>query len=259
MKKNLYYQTVFRRQNVIGEMFFNLFLNLCSYPRMLLEVFIRRNFGERYFSLFAASVIAIALALTPILLNSESLMGFIRGYDGLYIFEFMLYNWTWYIFLAGFIYMCVQRNREVQRLPSVFDFARYSLSTGEIHPKFLEFKINGKRLDIRVIETLIEPGFFFIIGGLLWLLQQPIGLVILVCSLFYSFGYMGAYHVGDNLIMNKIDEMICNEEMVSSFIEGKDSTETRGVNYYGRRPADPEVRRRVADTFVEDEDVLQVR
>jgi hypothetical protein len=260
MPKNLYYQKAFRRQNVIGDIFLGFFLAFCSYPRMVLEVFIRRNFGERYFSLFAAGVIALILALVPILMNSKDLLRLINGYDnGLYIFEFLFYNWTWYIFLAGFIHMCIQRNREVQRLPSVFDFARFSLSRGEIHPKFLEFKINGKIQDKRIIETLIEPGFFFIIGVVLWLLQQPVGLVILVCSVFYSFGYLGAYYVGDNMIMDKIDQMICNEEMVSSFIDGKDSSETRGVNYYGRRPADQDIRRRVADTFLEDEDILQVR
>jgi hypothetical protein len=56
--------------------------------------------------------------------------------------------------------------------------------------------------------------------------------------------------------MDKIDEMICNEELVKAFVEGRSPDETRGLNYYGRRPADPEARRRIAETFIEEETVV---
>lgn len=42
---------------------------------------------------------------------------------------------------------------------------------------------------------------------------------------------MEAYRQGDHFIMDKIDEMICNEEMVSSFVEDRDSSQTRGVHF----------------------------
>jgi hypothetical protein len=50
--------------------------------------------------------------------------------------------------------------------------------------------------------------------------------------------------------------MICNEEMVSSFVEGRDASQTRGVSFYGRRPADPDTRRKLVDSFME-EDVVE--
>lgn len=258
MKKYQYFDKVFRRRNLIADLFLGFFLSFCSYPRLLLEVFIRKNFGERYFSLFAAGFITVVLSLTPMVLNSKDLLRFIKGYDKLYILEFLLFNWTWYVFIAAFVYMCIQRHHEIQRLPSVLDFKRFSLSTGEIHPRFLEFEINGKKQDIRTISTLIEPGLFFIIGGVLWLLQQPIGLVILISSIFYSFGYMGAQYAADNELMDLFDRTICDEELVSSLVEGKDPSQTRGVNYPGRRPADPEVRRRLADLLIENNDILEV-
>jgi hypothetical protein len=148
--------------------------------------------------------------------------------------------------------MSLERDKEVKRLPSVFDFARFSLSTGEIHTQILAFQWQGKKVDIRTIETVVEPALFFFIGILLKLFGQSVGTLLVVCSIFYSLSYVAAYVMGDHFVMDKIDEMICNEEMVSSFVEGRNPSETRGVPFYGRRPTDPETRRMLADTFIED-------
>lgn len=254
MKKNLYYRTVFKRTNALQEGLLALFLAFCSWPRLLLEVFIRKNFGERYFSFSTALTIAGIMALLP-LIYFEALS---RIYGGSDFTNFIAFYTSWYLYLAAFLYMCLQRREEIKRLPSVFDFGRFSLSTGTIHPRFFELEIGGKRGDTRFIETVLEPGLFAVIGFSLWMAAQPIGLVILVSSIFYSLSYAGAYRQGDHFIMDKIDEMICNEEMVNAFVEGRDAGETRGVNFYGRKPADPETRRRLAETFV-DENTAEAR
>ncbi|CAG5011145.1 hypothetical protein DYBT9275_04891 [Dyadobacter sp. CECT 9275] len=57
MKTNLYYRAVFRRQSMLNEFVMDFFLYFCSYPRLMLEVFVRKNFGERYFSFFSALMI----------------------------------------------------------------------------------------------------------------------------------------------------------------------------------------------------------
>ena len=54
--------------------------------------------------------------------------------------------------------------------------------------------------------------------------------------------------------MDKIDEIICNEELVASFVDDKDPGETRGFSAYGRKPVDPDLRRKVVDTFFEDDE-----
>ena len=152
--------------------------------------------------------------------------------------------------------MCLQRREEIKHLPSVYDFGRFSLSTGQIHPDLRQLFLIGKSVDLRTFETLIEPGLFAFIGFVLWGAAQPIGGIIFISSIFYSLSYMAAYRQGDHFIMDKIDEMICNEEMVHSFVEGRDASETRGVNFYGRRPADPDTRRKLVDNFME-EDVVE--
>ena len=261
MKKNLYYRTVFKRTNWLKEGILNLFLGFSSWPRLMLEVFLRRNFGERYFSFSAALFITCLMAALPIayqefISSFRRFMGDARFGGGM--MDFIWLFTTWYAYLAGFLYMSLQRREEIKHMPSVFDFGRFSLSTGHIHPFFLNLNIGGKPADVRTIETVLEPGLFAGAGVLLIIMRQPIGTVFLFCSLFYSMSYIAAYRQGDHFVMDKIDEMICNEELVNSFVEGRDASETRGVNYYGRRPADPETRRRLAETFV-DENTAEAR
>lgn len=258
MQKNLYYRTVFKRTNTIKETMLGFFMAFSSYPRLLLEVFIRRNFGERYFSFSGSVFLTVLLSLYPLMkVGGLSLFRAAYGYYGSVSFgSFMGHYATWYGFVVAFMVMADRRNEEIKRLPSVYDFARFSLSGGQFHPRFLQFEIGNRRFSTRTIETLIEPAFFFLIGVVVWLLGQGIGLVFILCSIFYSFSYQAAYYQGDQFVMDKIDEMICNEELVKSFVEGRDPSETRGFNFQGRRPTDPETRRRVVETFTENEDMV---
>ncbi|AYQ30967.1 hypothetical protein [Runella sp. SP2] len=251
MKKNIYYRTVFMRTNAMKELILVFFLAICSWPRLLLEVFLRKNMGERYFSFSTAIIMSGLLAIFPLIY--AGIMERLTGQS--YSVHLIGYYTTWYVFLALFLYTCWERWQEIQRLPSVFDFGRFSLSSGVISSRFTSLKFKGKPVDVRTIETVLEPGFFFIVGFVLWMAAQPIGLLLAVSALCYSFSYVGAYHQGDHFIMDKIDEMICNEEMVNSFVEGRDASQTRGVSFYGRRPADPDTRRKLVTTFIDDDTV----
>ncbi len=256
MKKNLYYRTLFRRKNVIKEFTYGFFYTICSAPRLLLEVFVRKNFGERYFSFATAMGLAFVLFWIPFFtIGVTRALGWI---DSKFL-SFILFYLTWYAALAAFVYMCIQRRKEIKRLPSVFEFGRFSLSAGSIHPKFYEISFKGKHFDTRQIETLIEPGFFFFIGFGLSVLGQPIGGVIMFCAICYSLSYLAAYHMGDNFIMDKIDELIMNEEHTNTFIDGLPAEDTRGVRYMGRIPQDPELRKLLTDSIIVDPDVVEAR
>ncbi|GAB4002090.1 hypothetical protein GCM10028807_59940 [Spirosoma daeguense] len=254
MQKKTYYQTMYRRRNVIKEALLAFFLGLSSYPRMLIETLIRRDMGERYFSFSGAMTLAALLGMLPLFM----MKGLGRLYGEMTTVRFLVTYTSWYLYLAVFVYMAIQRRDEIKRLPGIFNFARFTLSTGIIHQWFWDVEWNGKRLDRRTIETLLEPGVFFCSGMILWFSGQPIGFVLVISSIFYSFSYRAAYHEGDNYIMDKIDERICNEELVNTFMDKNDNATARGFHFYGRRPADPEDRRRVAEMFMEDEETVEV-
>lgn len=253
MKKNLYYHAVPRRRNVIKEATLNLLFGLTSWPRLLIEVFLRKRFGERYFSMATAVIMTVILFFVPILIAKITGFGnhFGRGSDGFFLI--ILKNITWYIFLALFMYQCVKRQKEIAREPSVFDFARFSLCTGEIHSKFYGIKVMGKYADHRTISTLLEPGLALAVGILLTAMFQKLGVLLIISSIGYSLSWYGAYRKGDEFVMDTIDEMICNEEMVESFVNDAKSEDTRGFHFTGRRPDNPQFRKQVVESFFEED------
>ncbi len=254
MKRNLYFRHVFRRANVLQDVFLIFFLMIASWPRIVLEVFSRKNFGDRYFSLPSALTVFGLLAAFPYGQSG----GFSR-YGGPSFRTVMEHNVSWYAFLAVFLVFIFLRWREMQNGPSVFDFGRFSLSAGEVHPRFYDLRLGKKSPSIRTIEIWLEPALFFLTGFLLWKMEQNVGALLMVCSVIYSLSYRAAYHIGDNFIKDKIDEMICNEEVYSAFVEELDPSKTRGVHFYGHKPADPAMRRNVADSFMEQDEVAEAR
>ncbi len=246
MKKNLYFATVFQRRNLVKEFFMSLFLAIASYPRLLLEVFVRKNMGERYFSMASVITLFVVLAALPFVIEKRTF---------LYVLQ---ENILWYLFLAGFLYAANKRRLEIKRLPSVFDFARYSLAKGETNPLLYKFS-RFKNLDIRTMQTLVEPAIFFV-GGILLLLidQDMLGVLLIVSSILFSLSFVAAFHYGDHKVMDEIDRIILSEDMVKAFVDDDDPSLTRGVQFYGRKPADRALRQKVVNGFSRnDEEVAE--
>lgn len=232
MKRNLYYSTVYKRQNVLKMSILNFFLVISSYPRLMLEVFLRKNMGERYFNLASAITVAIIFGIAPFLVG--------RSY---YSFGQMLSEQKlYYAFLALFLVFSYLRHLEVKREPSVFDFARFSASSGRIHPIFFKIQLFGKKPSIRTVEIYYEAMPFFLAGILLAIteISPLLGLLFIICSLIYSFSHSGAYMIGDDFIMDRIDEIISNEDLAAAFI--KDEVSPRGFRWYGKKPNSQELR-----------------
>jgi hypothetical protein len=250
MKKQTFYQLTFGRMNVLKYWVLTFFFGLSSYPRLLLEVFIRKNFGVRYFSLMSAATVFVPLAAIPIML--------IYGYRGPTFGEFVAKYITWYAYLAAFAYFCFQRQKEVKREPGVFDFAKFSQYGGDKDDRFFEIKVFGKEANHRTVATLLEPGLFLALAIGLLILRQPIGYVIGACSIFYSLGYFGAYHLGDIYMMDVIDQIIVSEELANVIVEGRKPQEARGFEMFGQVPHAHEFRKKVVDFLKDEDEVLEV-
>lgn len=250
MKKSIYFRTVFQRKNIIKDFLLRLFLSIASYPRMVLEVFIRRNFGERYFSFATAITIFVILLILPAIFSDFQFNSY--RFEG---WEMINDNKLWYIFACSFLYVSYQRRLEIKRLPSVFDFERFTLYAGLLHPVLLDTLFKKRSFTIREIEIFIEPLFFLIIGIFFGLIGQvSLSILIISCSIIYSLSYSAQYYFGDQFIMDKIDEMIASEEMVNSFVYDVDPSKTRGFYAFGRKPASEEKRQNLYDNYMSDDD-----
>ena len=258
MKKNLYYRTVIRRENLFKKYVFDFVLGFASYTRILLEVFIRKNFGERYFKLSTAITVALILIGIPVLMHgfSDSVPGYDDdldvGFGATKSTNFYQPYYGWFAFVALFLVFSYLRWQEVRRNPSVFDFKKFSLYSGDISPVFANFKVGQNAANKRLIETVLEPLPFLILGVVLYFLGQKLGVLLAVVSVFYSLGYVAAYDAGDNFVMDKIDEIICNEELKKSFVDGLDDKETRGFRFVGNIPENPDHRSQILPLMTEE-------
>lgn len=250
MKKNVYYRTMYSRPNPIKAFLSDLFFTICSYPRLVLEVFIRKNFGERYFSLPIAISMFLLLLMLPLI---EMIAPWSYRHPSL--LTVILNNITWYAFTGLFLAKSLQRYKEIKRIASEFNLRKFTKSGGDLHPAFFNFKFNGKRVSIRTIETLVEPAFFMLIGITLIIFAQKIGIVISLFSLLYSLSYYIAYWRGDTIILDMVDQIIVNEVMFDVFTDNDDRASKDGFRVFGNAPVNPHLRSKVANNMrgVEDE------
>jgi len=275
--KNLYYRDTFARHNAIKLLFLSFCSLFMSYPRMLIEVFTRKNFGERYFSLSSAVILTVILAVLPMGISQISASwGGSEVATESYSYDDSFSDVTqqaqnieaatqgglfpdfiaWYLYLAVFLGFCIKHYLDNRRSPSAFNFQRFTLSSGVIHPIIRNIKIGGFSPDIRFFECYLEPVLFLVAGILLALIGQTLGWLLIVCSFFYSMSYISAYIGGDNFVMDKIDEIICNQTLEKAFVDDGNLDETKGFQFRGSKPNSAELRRQIMPLMTE-EDALE--
>lgn len=253
MKKNFYFKEIVKRQNLLRDFVLSFFLSLSSYPRLLIEVFIRKDFGERYFRLSSAITVFVIVASLPLLSRF-----FTEDYSEEGETSFLTGSLTLYIYLCAFMFFSIKRHMETRRNPSVFDLEKYSLYNGTIHPFFNDLKIANKSVPTRLIETVLEPAPFFIAGVILSLLHQQLGGLLIFCSVFYSLSQVAQYERGDNYVMDMLDQMILNKGLEDAFVNDVSPEENMCIRPLGRKPADREMRRRLLSNMMEEEEVFVV-
>lgn len=227
MKKNLYFTSVCQRRNPIREALLNFFLGIASYPKLLLEVFIRRDMGCRYFNLFPVTVIGLFLIIFPLFMASM-----MHGADWS---DIMALNWGWYLFTAGFLIFSYFRYQESKYYPDE-KHMRFSRSTGKLLPFVQHIGLGPARNRTRIQETFVEPLLVIGVAILFYIVNQyTIAALLFCCALIYCLSYIGIYGQGDDFVLDKIDELICAEDMADAFKHGI-TTAPSGFRFFGYRP-----------------------
>jgi len=247
-KTNFYYHTAFRRENLLASFLHGLAMKLYSYPRLIIETFIRRNFGRRYFNFATTLSTLVLLLVIPAVANRLS---FLESYEAQPKSFWGQYA-TWYLFAALFGYFAFRRWQEIRYSHSTYDLTKFTLYSGDINPRFFKFDFFGYPT-VRQVETIYEPLFAFLIGLVLKLGGQPIGMLLMICAVFYSLSYRAAYKQGDDFLMDMIDEVIMNKELRSGFVNDLLGHQTHGVRFYMTKPTSPEMREELVEKFVGDE------
>jgi hypothetical protein len=254
MTKNLYLRAKRARANFLKAFVYGFFQIFSSYPRLMIEVFTRKNFGQRYFRLISAITFAVLLALFPIYM--------IAGVEGKSTKELLIFlakhYLTWYIYIGFFLKYSLKRNAEIKIIISEFDFSKYSRFGGFINPIFYTWKLPNQKTETttRLVESLFEPLPFFVAGIFLWVCSQVVGVLFVAFSVYYSLSYVADYDWGDNYVLDMIDEMIANESLEAAFVDDADPEDNNGFATIGRKPTDPEARRKLIPYMMERDDIM---
>jgi len=240
MKKQTYFQTFYARRNMIQELFLAFFTSIASYPKLLLEVFIRKNFGTRYINMASIITVLIIFAWSPaITYQVGQFTGHARSFWGAYA--------TWYVFLAAFLVMAVIRWRETHLAPAAERWERFSLSNGDIASFFYKLPFLKGAPSTRAVQTFYEPALFFLIGLLFRFCGQPVGTLLMVCSIIYALAYVSAYQKGDDFLRNHLDDMRCNQDVHDFLTKRPRPNQSGNVPIFFETPDDPNMCQKVAD------------
>ncbi len=287
-KKPDYYQP-YKRVQIAKELLADLFIGISSWPRLVLEIPLRRDLGERFFSLGTCIWIVTLFAVTPYLTLIDWRAVFSQRTSYMSIDDLPKFSlWQlaklypgWYFLTTLFLGAAVKRRLEIVRYNRIWDMNRYSYSSGKIYPIFYnpwtirlslregQFKLGSVHIGFlgrtftlyaslvrvfvsaRTVETFIEPVFGFVCGYLIRnLISETAGYLIQVCSVMYSFSSIAFYYRGDHFFMDRNDGRIIAEEHEQTFITNAPINPESGYRYVGRRPATQELRKRLLHTIV---------
>ncbi len=230
-KRNIFIEVHQPRINHVKEFFIGFFMLFATHASAVCEVFLRKRFGERYITL-AQSIgiflfMQIAVLWIPVRTSSASIGYILVG----------LFSWV-------FLVMSIIHRLEIKKHGTAYDFKRFSLSDGEIHP--LWYKIIGKKIGpITVtsyhVHVLLEPLVPIVLGFILFLIEPTrlLGVLWIICGLGFGFKNFNKAQQGRDWVLDNIDKQISNQMRYDVFIGRKPKKDTKGVYLPMDLPEDP--------------------
>jgi hypothetical protein len=248
-KRNIFFEIHSGRTNIFKELFIGLILFISSYGASIVEVFLRRKFGERY--------ITFAQSITIFIFLPTIVYQFNQFFYGLFIlFGATRYRSTselntqilyLYLFLLIYLIASIIHRLEIKRYGTTYDFKRFSLSDGQVHPliaKLIGKKFLGVKITMYTVVTLLEPLVPIIVGIFLATIAplKMVGIVLIISGLLFGLRNFHKAQQGRNWILDNIDKKILSEMQYDIFIKQKPQNETKGVCLPVELPDDKEIR-----------------
>jgi hypothetical protein len=224
MKKTIYNSAPIQRSEIDRKQLIK-YIDSTAMPKLILEVFIRKNFGERYFTFWSAIKATLVLVALPLSILYFPRIFIIPKFQ-LQPIQWSDFFWsyaTWYVFTIAFLIVAYKRHKETRRRSNEYDFETDSLYSGDIHPRFLKNKTLSVP-DIKTIETISEPAFFFVIGIALILFGQSLGMLLVVCSILYSWNSRLQYKIGHHGTLDTIEERLFNNQKFETYVDNVEAT-----------------------------------
>lgn len=219
---------------------------IASIPARIVEIFMRRNFGERYFS-WEIPMLIFVLLIAPYIVQIYI------GYPGSSPFTFLHA-----LLCLAIPYATYKRHKEVKRSTDTFDDTVYSYYSGDqlkmwdkVRAKYPKLKADYVR-----VERYYEGAVFILIGfvALLIPFTMVIGVTMMVAGISYIIKVYYRYQMGRSYILDMIDKKIINEQMYDTFVNENPPDKTQGFQWSGPKPGSRDVREKIYEQMLEEED-----
>ncbi len=211
--------------------------SLSSWPASIVECFMRRKFGERYFTLSTCLGIFTLMLIGGVALADK------MGYK---------YFITWFAFAGIYLWLSIRHRMEIKKYGTAYNFDRFSLSDGRIHDFWWQIigkEYGGIKIDRYLFHVLLEPSAPFLVGFIL--IANPytraVGLLLMVCGILFAFRAFVKIQNARNAVLDIIDDQIVAEYQRSVIMEDKTPEESAGLYLPIELPDNRDVRARLSN------------
>ena len=246
-------QNIFRvaqgaRVNLFYAFIIGSLASLSSWPASIIEAFMRRKFGERYFTLSTCLSIFIIMLIGGVAMADKI------GYA---------YFITWFIFAGIYLWFSIRHRLEIKKYGTAYDFERFSLCDGRIHKFWWQIigkEYGGIKVNRYLVHVLLEPAVPVLVGFIL--IANPytraVGTLLMVCGILFAFRSFVKAQSARNSVLDIIDDQITAQYQREVIMEEKPMEETAGLYLPIELPTNPELRGKIADHLEADLNVYDI-
>lgn len=237
-------QTIFRavtmgRSNSVLKAIKDFLFAISSYPSFISEIFLRRKFGERYFTTATAFVILF-------------LMIWLWLIDDKLGIDFLGFTWLPFAFLI--VGLSIKHRLEIKKFGTAYNFNRYSYSDGEILSfwwKIIDKEFYGIHVSYYRFYTVLEPSAPILAGLFLWAIPftRGVGMLLFISGLSLCFRNLVKTHTARGFVLDIIDEQIVMGLKHEVLVEEKPMYETKGLSLPIELPKSIELRQQLSNSI----------
>lgn len=269
-KRNIFIEIHRGRTNYVREFIVGILMLFASQGSAIVEVFLRRKFGERYITLaqaigiFFVIILAFPMYVYIYLTYTSQLTGI--TFSKKISLMTQASNGFLTFFMLGFLALSIYHRLEIKRYGTAYDFKRFSISDGEIAPfwwNIIGQEIGSIKISYYHVVVLLEPAIPILLGLFFTLFSATkiTGLLLFICGFMFMVRNFHKAQQGRNWVLDNIDKKISNEMKYDVFIGKKPKSETKGVYLPIELPEDDETRealyRAVEGAFTTGDDIWE--
>ncbi len=236
---NIFREMAGARVNFVFDFILSLMSALSSYPSSIVEVFMRKSFGSRYFTLATNLTVFAILIFISFKISNQA------GFK---------YAVSLFLFALAYLGMAIKHRLEIKKYGTAYNFERFSKSNGLMHPRLLgliDKEFYGIKINKYIVSVYLEPVVPFLIGAVLSLsfYTLTVGIILMISGFLFGFRNFVKAHTARQWLLDQIDEQICARHDRGVLMDERPPQETAGLDFPITLPPQMELRKHLVNSM----------